>query len=139
MLRRLISRVADRILYDTPDTGLRAPVRGAGEGTPEAPDGSDPMAMLSTATPEAVLRVVRLLEARRAGLREPRAGGAIDTTLASLRPAMRRCRPPRIPSLSRLAWIPVEPLLKSGPDPRPLGHARAVHLLGLSGRFLVAR
>ena len=119
MLRRLISRVADRILYDTPETGARAPVRGAGERTPGAPDSSDPMAMLSAATPDAVLRVVRLLEARRAGLREPRTGGAIDTTLASLRPAMRRCRPPRIPSLSRLAWIPVEPLLKSGPDPRP--------------------
>ncbi|WP_207478939.1 hypothetical protein [Arenibaculum pallidiluteum] len=116
-----LDRIADKLLFD-----FAVPGRSRKRETPPSPDRDRQMqeaayAMLAAANPQTIARVSVALET--AKLEFTRTAGArdcsVDVLLGGIRPLLQQHRPGRVPSLARLAWIPVEPLLTSGSDARP--------------------
>lgn len=112
--------LVELLLYEEEATGGGARASGPGTGRAGADEdaaaaahGQSAFTMLQGVKAKTLARVVRDLERRKIGFEGAMGQGcpSIETMLDTIRPLIRRTPTPRRPSLSRLAWRPVEPML----------------------------
>ncbi len=119
--RRPLIGLIDRFLFDTLPPVRRAPLRPPQAAPAQTANSfarprETALDLLAGASRDTLAAVVHALEFRR--MHFPAGSRTIDTVLAEIRPLLRGLRLPRLPSLSRLVWTPIQALLMDGSSER---------------------